>query len=55
MPQMYPLNWMILLIYFITIFFLFNIMNYFNPIKLNISTYNLNKNFKKNTLMNWKW
>nr|QWL15082.1 ATP synthase F0 subunit 8 [Xenostrongylus variegatus] len=30
MPQMAPLNWLILLIYFMTIFLMFNVMNYFS-------------------------
>nr|AYR05102.1 ATP synthase F0 subunit 8 [Scymninae sp. 2 ACP-2013] len=51
MPQMMPLNWMMLMIYFIMIFLLFNILIYFN---------NLSKpmNFKKmdyNKMISWKW
>nr|WHN78822.1 ATP synthase F0 subunit 8 [Bassarona durga] len=55
MPQMMPINWIFSLIFFITIFIIFNIMNYyiFNY-KNNIN--NLNKNFiKLNNNFPWKW
>nr|YP_010987562.1 ATP synthase F0 subunit 8 [Anotylus hirtulus]WON65968.1 ATP synthase F0 subunit 8 [Anotylus hirtulus] len=51
MPQMSPMNWLILFILFIIIFMIFNSLNYFNflyPPKNN----NLNK-IKK--YINWKW
>nr|YP_010988552.1 ATP synthase F0 subunit 8 [Medeopteryx isaanensis]WOR80696.1 ATP synthase F0 subunit 8 [Medeopteryx isaanensis] len=51
MPQMAPLSWLNLFIYFIIIFMMFNIMNYFSLI------YNNNiikKNMEKKTIM-WKW
>nr|ARH54898.1 ATP synthase F0 subunit 8 [Bruchidius cisti] len=51
MPQMAPLNWLSLMIFFIMIFFIFNIMNFYSfsyPVKKN--------NFeKKITKFNWKW
>nr|QIV24604.1 ATP synthase F0 subunit 8 [Aesa media] len=51
MPQMAPLNWLALFIFFVTIFFFFNSMNYFSfmyPIK--------SKFTKKSKLTyNWKW
>nr|QUB07062.1 ATP synthase F0 subunit 8 [Lilioceris yunnana] len=52
MPQMAPLNWIMLMIYFIMILLMFNYMNYF--IFLYIPKIkNLQKmNFK---LINWKW
>nr|YP_010950979.1 ATP synthase F0 subunit 8 [Thienemanniella majuscula]WML69320.1 ATP synthase F0 subunit 8 [Thienemanniella majuscula] len=59
MPQMAPLSWLILFFLFTATFFLFNIMNYFNKMFIN-----LNKNTKmnnkemKNLLLNknnWKW
>nr|YP_009162795.1 ATP synthase F0 subunit 8 [Operophtera brumata]AJW60224.1 ATP synthase F0 subunit 8 [Operophtera brumata] len=55
MPQMMPINWLISFMFFIIIFLMFNIMNYFI---MNLNLYN-NKNlinktsFKKN--FNWKW
>nr|AXS66521.1 ATP synthase F0 subunit 8 [Cucujoidea sp. 33 KM-2017] len=51
MPQMAPLNWLILFIYFISIFILFNVMNYFSFLyKIKESS------FKKNKIsFNWKW
>nr|YP_011002155.1 ATP synthase F0 subunit 8 [Profenusa thomsoni]WPN89807.1 ATP synthase F0 subunit 8 [Profenusa thomsoni] len=55
MPQMYPLMWMMLYIYFIIILILFFIMNYYNfkKIKTNMNTNYFKKmnNFK----FNWKW
>nr|ALO70455.1 ATP synthase F0 subunit 8 [Coccinellidae sp. 1 EF-2015] len=51
MPQMMPLNWLNLMIYFIFIFFLFNISLYFNYLLSNKtqlkSSYKISKN--------WKW
>nr|SPP23462.1 ATP synthase F0 subunit 8 [Atrophaneura dixoni] len=56
MPQMMPINWILSFFFFILIFILFNIFNYFifnlsykNIISNNVS----NKNFKKNLF--WKW
>nr|QVT11077.1 ATP synthase F0 subunit 8 [Psilogramma menephron] len=53
MPQMMPINWIMSLFFFICIFIIFNILNYyiFSP------NYSLNKNFKKNLKNNffWKW
>nr|AXS65893.1 ATP synthase F0 subunit 8 [Tenebrionoidea sp. 12 KM-2017] len=51
MPQMAPLNWLSLMIYFIFIFMLFNSMNYFSFIYNSKST--LSKKNKIN--FNWKW
>nr|YP_009050378.1 ATP synthase F0 subunit 8 [Carterocephalus silvicola]AIC09077.1 ATP synthase F0 subunit 8 [Carterocephalus silvicola] len=54
MPQMMPINWIISFLFFILIFILFNILNYyiFNINKMN----NKNKIFlKKNYPLNWKW
>nr|AQT38599.1 ATP synthase F0 subunit 8 [Megathymus yuccae yuccae] len=55
MPQMMPINWMMLFIIFIMIFIMFNILNYF--IFKNKKIFNKNNNLtythkKKN---NWKW
>nr|YP_010422510.1 ATP synthase F0 subunit 8 [Penthe kochi]USG58925.1 ATP synthase F0 subunit 8 [Penthe kochi] len=51
MPQMMPLNWLMLMIYFLTLFMIFNIMNYYSLIYKS-------KNFSiktKNIKTNWKW
>nr|YP_009054334.1 ATP synthase F0 subunit 8 [Heliconius pachinus]YP_009058607.1 ATP synthase F0 subunit 8 [Heliconius cydno]AIJ02037.1 ATP synthase F0 subunit 8 [Heliconius pachinus]AIM46784.1 ATP synthase F0 subunit 8 [Heliconius cydno] len=54
MPQMMPINWMISLLFFISIFISFMIMNYFIfNYKTNFNLKKINKNnFKKNF---WKW
>nr|WEV93791.1 ATP synthase F0 subunit 8 [Haritalodes derogata] len=53
MPQMMPINWMFSLFFFICIFIMFNIMNYYIFIKKN------NKNMyflkKNNKNLFWKW
>nr|QJF72850.1 ATP synthase F0 subunit 8 [Nephus includens] len=51
MPQMMPLNWLTLFLYFIAIFMLFNIILFFN---FNINKDTSFKKFYKNKL-NWKW
>nr|WRQ18124.1 ATP synthase F0 subunit 8 [Coproporus sp.] len=51
MPQMAPLNWTLLFIFFIIIFILFNIMNYYS-LNYQPKTY---KSKMKNFLINWKW
>nr|ARH55016.1 ATP synthase F0 subunit 8 [Geodromicus suturalis] len=51
MPQMAPMNWLMLFMMFSMIFLLFNSLNYFSfnyKFKLNTK----NKNFSK---INWKW
>nr|QWB85899.1 ATP synthase F0 subunit 8 [Aegosoma pallidum] len=51
MPQMAPLNWLTLLLYFTLIFIIFSSMNYFVFIYPSKSV-----SFKKNKLMlYWKW
>nr|YP_010564321.1 ATP synthase F0 subunit 8 [Parapediasia teterrellus]UYX62344.1 ATP synthase F0 subunit 8 [Parapediasia teterrellus] len=53
MPQMMPINWIISFFFFICIFIMFNMMNYYIFIYKN----NMNKNnikLKKNNLY-WKW
>nr|YP_007316847.2 ATP synthase F0 subunit 8 [Cydia pomonella]AGC22879.1 ATP synthase FO subunit 8 [Cydia pomonella] len=53
MPQMMPINWMISFFFFIWVFILFNIMNYYI---FNLKMNNM-KNNKKISLktLNWKW
>nr|YP_009995470.1 ATP synthase F0 subunit 8 [Ochthebius scopuli]QNP09925.1 ATP synthase F0 subunit 8 [Ochthebius scopuli] len=52
MPQMAPMNWILLFMMFTIIFLMFNSMNYFS-FKYN----NNNKNIfnKKMSKLNWKW
>nr|YP_003097167.1 ATP synthase F0 subunit 8 [Psacothea hilaris]ACR44356.1 ATP synthase F0 subunit 8 [Psacothea hilaris] len=51
MPQMAPLSWLILFILFISIFFLFNIMNFYS---FNYKEKSIKQ--KKSLLtFNWKW
>nr|YP_010692538.1 ATP synthase F0 subunit 8 [Argopistes capensis]WBV77020.1 ATP synthase F0 subunit 8 [Argopistes capensis] len=51
MPQMMPLNWLTLMIFFIIIFYLFNNLIYFNTIYMKKNT----KTTKKMLTLNWKW
>nr|ALO76497.1 ATP synthase F0 subunit 8 [Omalium rivulare] len=52
MPQMAPMNWLTLFIFFIMIFMIFNSMNYFSFIYNNKLSTNI-KTSKIST--NWKW
>nr|YP_009350341.1 ATP synthase F0 subunit 8 [Hypotermes makhamensis]AQP26839.1 ATP synthase F0 subunit 8 [Hypotermes makhamensis] len=52
MPQMMPMEWMILYTVFLTSFMLFNIMNYFNQPPKPKTTDKTNINTDK---VNWKW
>nr|YP_009517339.1 ATP synthase F0 subunit 8 [Histia rhodope]AXO78690.1 ATP synthase F0 subunit 8 [Histia rhodope]UNO31874.1 ATP synthase F0 subunit 8 [Histia rhodope] len=54
MPQMMPINWILSLLFFILIFIMFNIMNYyiFNS-KINNS--NIKSFPQKTNLLIWKW
>nr|UFX34260.1 ATP synthase F0 subunit 8 [Kozhantshikovia vernalis] len=52
MPQMMPINWLMLMLTFIIMILLLNIMNYFifnNNFKL------MNKIKKSSYNFNWKW
>nr|AII02312.1 ATP synthase F0 subunit 8 [Cameraria ohridella] len=53
MPQMMPINWIMLFFFFSTIYMIFIIMNYFNniytPKKFKMNKFNNIKN------INWKW
>nr|AFP16935.1 ATP synthase F0 subunit 8 [Boros schneideri]ARH54870.1 ATP synthase F0 subunit 8 [Boros schneideri] len=51
MPQMAPLNWLTLMIYFMIILFLFNSLNYYSFMYIKKTFY---KSTKK-TSLNWKW
>nr|QCG69876.1 ATP synthase F0 subunit 8 [Cyllorhynchites ursulus] len=51
MPQMAPLSWVTLLMYFILVFMLFNTLNYFS-----VNYYPKKIDSKKvNITYNWKW
>nr|QEJ81454.1 ATP synthase F0 subunit 8 [Pygoluciola sp. FM18] len=51
MPQMAPLSWLNLFIFFIMVFMLFNTMNYFSLMYKNMS---FNKKKIKKSIL-WKW
>nr|QRN71395.1 ATP synthase F0 subunit 8 [Cantharis plagiata] len=53
MPQMAPLSWLNLFIYFIIIFMIYNSLNYFFFNKSFISQNQ--KKIIKNQKMTWKW
>nr|YP_010620983.1 ATP synthase F0 subunit 8 [Periplaneta ceylonica]WAX39366.1 ATP synthase F0 subunit 8 [Periplaneta ceylonica] len=52
MPQMMPLSWLTLFIFFCMMFMMFNFVNYFSyiPMKLMIE-----KKMISMKIMNWKW
>nr|YP_010166637.1 ATP synthase F0 subunit 8 [Iberoporus pluto]QRV62728.1 ATP synthase F0 subunit 8 [Iberoporus pluto] len=52
MPQMAPMNWLILYILFSFIFMIFNFMNYYSFL---ITKKFYKKNFFKKNTLNWKW
>nr|YP_010621022.1 ATP synthase F0 subunit 8 [Hebardina formosana]WAX39405.1 ATP synthase F0 subunit 8 [Hebardina formosana] len=52
MPQMMPMSWLNLFIFFSTMFMLFNSMNYFSYIPMNNMT---EKKLINTKIMNWKW
>nr|AXS66613.1 ATP synthase F0 subunit 8 [Cucujoidea sp. 45 KM-2017] len=51
MPQMAPLNWLFLFIYFTIVFLMFNAVNYFSFL-YKIKSPNIKKN---KTSYSWKW
>nr|YP_010834384.1 ATP synthase F0 subunit 8 [Luperomorpha xanthodera]ARH55076.1 ATP synthase F0 subunit 8 [Luperomorpha xanthodera]WFQ81653.1 ATP synthase F0 subunit 8 [Luperomorpha xanthodera] len=51
MPQMMPLNWLTLMFFFITSFYMFNNLNYFNIMYMSKKQSILKKYLK----FNWKW
>nr|ARH54341.1 ATP synthase F0 subunit 8 [Cyrtanaspis phalerata] len=51
MPQMAPLNWLTLMIFFIFTFLIFNILNYYFFMYKNSSSFKTKKIIK----LNWKW
>nr|ALO70711.1 ATP synthase F0 subunit 8 [Metopsia clypeata] len=53
MPQMAPMSWLTLFIFFTMIFFMFNMINYFSFLYNKPQTIINKKSIK--TLLNWKW
>nr|YP_010580369.1 ATP synthase F0 subunit 8 [Lema decempunctata]UZS91160.1 ATP synthase F0 subunit 8 [Lema decempunctata] len=51
MPQMAPLNWIMLMIYFMLIFMMINIINYY----INLNYPNMKTYMSNATKLNWKW
>nr|YP_010238876.1 ATP synthase F0 subunit 8 [Anoplophora horsfieldi]QTE20925.1 ATP synthase F0 subunit 8 [Anoplophora horsfieldi]QTV20877.1 ATP synthase F0 subunit 8 [Anoplophora horsfieldi] len=51
MPQMAPLNWLMLFMFFLFIFFTFNILNFYS------FNYNIKFSKKMKSILNynWKW
>nr|QXE43438.1 ATP synthase F0 subunit 8 [Grapholita delineana]UDU84764.1 ATP synthase F0 subunit 8 [Grapholita delineana]UDU84790.1 ATP synthase F0 subunit 8 [Grapholita delineana]UDU84803.1 ATP synthase F0 subunit 8 [Grapholita delineana]UDU84816.1 ATP synthase F0 subunit 8 [Grapholita delineana] len=54
MPQMMPINWMISFFFFICVFILFNILNYY-IFNLKTNNMNINNNKIPTKNFNWKW
>nr|YP_010700053.1 ATP synthase F0 subunit 8 [Phlossa conjucta]WCH63186.1 ATP synthase F0 subunit 8 [Phlossa conjucta] len=54
MPQMMPINWMMSLLFFISIFIMFNIFNYYIINLKKNKMYKLSNKFSFKNL-NWKW
>nr|YP_010726194.1 ATP synthase F0 subunit 8 [Neodiprion huizeensis]WDY84630.1 ATP synthase F0 subunit 8 [Neodiprion huizeensis] len=52
MPQMYPMNWLFLFMFFTLLFFSTMIICYFTKMNLIKKTI---KNNNNNPSMNWKW
>nr|ARH54211.1 ATP synthase F0 subunit 8 [Crepidodera pluta] len=51
MPQMMPLNWLSLMLFFIMIFYLYNNLNFYSFLYMNKKM----KFTKKESKFNWKW
>nr|YP_009860224.1 ATP synthase subunit 8 [Neoplocaederus obesus]QKW88541.1 ATP synthase subunit 8 [Neoplocaederus obesus] len=51
MPQMAPLNWLVLFLFFTLVFIIFNTINYYSFL------YSIKKESSKKTELkyNWKW
>nr|YP_009476067.1 ATP synthase F0 subunit 8 [Macroglossum stellatarum]AVM10742.1 ATP synthase F0 subunit 8 [Macroglossum stellatarum] len=54
MPQMMPINWIFSLFFFIIIFIIFNMMNYYIYYNLNMKKNFFNISKIKNNMF-WKW
>nr|YP_010284536.1 ATP synthase F0 subunit 8 [Allotraeus orientalis]UKQ56279.1 ATP synthase F0 subunit 8 [Allotraeus orientalis] len=51
MPQMAPMNWLILFFFFFALFIIFNSMNFFSF----LYTIKSEQMTKKKSTYNWKW
>nr|AYR05151.1 ATP synthase F0 subunit 8 [Macratriinae sp. 2 ACP-2013] len=51
MPQMAPLNWLTLMIFFIILFLMFNVQNFYSFNYKNEKT----STKQKKIIFNWKW
>nr|YP_003934417.1 ATP synthase F0 subunit 8 [Hipparchia autonoe]ACV92149.1 ATP synthase F0 subunit 8 [Hipparchia autonoe]QIP53763.1 ATP synthase F0 subunit 8 [Hipparchia autonoe]UXD78905.1 ATP synthase F0 subunit 8 [Hipparchia autonoe] len=54
MPQMMPINWLLSLLFFICIFILFNIINYY-IFNYNYNSKNMSKTLTFKNNLPWKW
>nr|YP_010728414.1 ATP synthase F0 subunit 8 [Stictochironomus akizukii]WEF49642.1 ATP synthase F0 subunit 8 [Stictochironomus akizukii] len=54
MPQMSPMMWTLLFIFFSSLFLLFNTLNYFNYLPELFST-KTSQTFNKMPSLTWKW
>nr|AVN67257.1 ATP synthase F0 subunit 8 [Platyzosteria sp. AUS3] len=52
MPQMMPLSWFILFMFFSMMFMMFNLLNYYSYIPIKLLTEKSSINIK---MLNWKW
>nr|AVN67679.1 ATP synthase F0 subunit 8 [Symploce pallens] len=52
MPQMMPLSWLSLYLFFCLMLLMFNFMNYYSHVPLSSSTKKKNISIKS---FNWKW
>nr|ASY97992.1 ATP synthase F0 subunit 8 [Theopropus rubrobrunneus] len=52
MPQMMPLNWLMLFSFFSIVLILFNVMNYYTPLNKKSSLPQMKTKIK---IMSWKW
>nr|YP_010852785.1 ATP synthase F0 subunit 8 [Gonepteryx amintha]WGL40165.1 ATP synthase F0 subunit 8 [Gonepteryx amintha]WHS18931.1 ATP synthase F0 subunit 8 [Gonepteryx amintha] len=54
MPQMMPINWLFYFFFFLSIFIMFNIMNYYIYYNINFNNKLNLSSFKKKNFY-WKW
>nr|APX40216.1 ATP synthase F0 subunit 8 [Psylliodes heydeni] len=53
MPQMMPLNWILLMMFFTLIFYFFNNLNFYSFLYNKNNNKNVMKSYKYK--LNWKW
>nr|YP_010557130.1 ATP synthase F0 subunit 8 [Ceriodaphnia cornuta]UYS92818.1 ATP synthase F0 subunit 8 [Ceriodaphnia cornuta] len=54
MPQIWPMNWILLMLFFVSIFVLFISLVYFNSLHSTAMELQESKSLKSN-MLNWKW